>query len=78
MATLLADTKALLRAVRPTKWQGSKLTGIDLASDFFRIDDDPRPAEIEALRALGLLGRLLLVPPRGGANLPPGLGLSGQ
>ncbi len=58
------DIEALLRAVGPTEWQGSKLTGIDLASDFLWIDDDPRPAEIEGLRARGLLDRLLLVTPR--------------
>ncbi len=58
------ETEALLRAVRPTEWQGSKLTGIDLASDFLWIDDNPRPGEIEGLRARGLLDRLLVVTPR--------------
>jgi hypothetical protein len=50
-----------LRAVRPTNWRGSKVSGIDLASDFIWIDDDPLAVEIDALRGLGLLHRLLIV-----------------
>ena len=53
--------EALLRAVRPSKWRGSKVSGIDLASDFVWIDDDPRHNEIDDLRSLGLLDRLLIV-----------------
>ena len=49
-----------MRAVRPTKWRGSKVTGIDLASDFVWIDDDPLAVEVDALRARGLLHRLLI------------------
>jgi hypothetical protein len=58
---LPAEVEALLRAVRPSKWRGSKVSGIDLASDFVWIDDDPRHIEIAALRDLGLLDRLLIV-----------------
>jgi hypothetical protein len=58
---LPAEVEATLRAVRPTKWRGNKVSGIDLASDFVWIDDDPLLAEIDALRGLGLLDRLLIV-----------------
>ena len=60
-AALPAEVEALLRAVRPTRWRGSKVTGIDLESDFVWIDDDPLQVEIDALRGLGLLHRLLIV-----------------
>jgi hypothetical protein len=59
--TLATEVETLLRAVRPTKWRGSKVSGIDLASDFVWIDDDPLAVEIDALRGLGLLHRLLIV-----------------
>ena len=59
--TLPTEVEALLRAVRPTKWRGSKVTGIALASDFVWIDDDPLAVEIDTLRGLGLLHRLLIV-----------------
>jgi hypothetical protein len=39
--TLATEIKTLLRAVKPTKWRGSKATGIDLAPDFIWTDDDP-------------------------------------
>jgi hypothetical protein len=55
------EFEALLRAVRPTDWSGSKISGIDLASDFVWIDDDPLSVEIAALRERNLLGRLILV-----------------
>jgi hypothetical protein len=58
---LPAEIEALLRAVRPTKWRGSKVSGIDLSSDFVWIDDDPLRVEIDALRGRGLLDRLLIV-----------------
>jgi hypothetical protein len=68
--TLPAEVEALLRAVKPTRWRGSKVSGIDLASDFVWIDDDPLAVEVDTLRAHGLLHRLLTttmvcgVPPR--------------
>jgi hypothetical protein len=55
------EIETLLRAVRPTEWFGSKITGVDLASDFVWIDDAPLRVEIETLRGLGLLNRLLVV-----------------
>src|SRR5512135_234751 len=36
---LPSEIEALLTAVRPTRWSGSKVSGIDLASDFVWIDD---------------------------------------
>ena len=44
-----------------SEWFGSKITGVDLASDFVWIDDAPLRVEIETLRGLGLLNRLLVV-----------------
>ena len=58
---LPAEIETLLRAVRPTEWFGSKITGVDLASDFVWIDDAPLRVEIETLRGLGLFNRLLVV-----------------
>jgi hypothetical protein len=58
---LPAEIETLLRAVRLTEWFGSKITGVDLASDFVWIDDAPLRVEIETLRGLGLLNRLLVV-----------------
>ena len=58
---LPAEIETLLRAVRPTEWSGSKISGIDIASDFVWIDDDPLGVEIEALRGRGLLNRLIVV-----------------
>jgi hypothetical protein len=58
---LPVEVEALLRAVRPTKWRGSKVSGIDLASDFVWIDDDPLRVEIATLRERGLSHRLLIV-----------------
>jgi hypothetical protein len=60
-ATLPADVESLLKSIRPTEWQGSKVFGIDLASDFVRIDDQPLAVEVEALRGRNLLGRLIVI-----------------
>ena len=60
-STLPAEVETLLRAIRPTVWSGSKVSGIDLASDFVWIDDQPLRCEVDALRDLDLLSRLLLV-----------------
>lgn len=59
--TLALEIEALLRAVRPTRWHGSKVDAIVLWRDFVWIDDDPLLAEVEALRKRGLLNRLLIV-----------------
>jgi hypothetical protein len=59
--TLSTEIETLLRTVRPTRWRGSTVTGIDLGSDFVWLDDDPLQVEIEALHERGLLDRLLIV-----------------
>ena len=51
----------LLCAVKPTRWRGSKLDAIDLASNWVWLDDDPLLVEVETLRCRGLLDRLLIV-----------------
>lgn len=58
---LPSEIDALLRAIKPTEWSGTKISRIDLASDFIWIDDDPLQVEIDALRERGLLHRLLIV-----------------
>jgi hypothetical protein len=58
---LPGEVEVLLRAVKPTTWRGSKVSGIDLTSDFVWIDDDPLQIEIDALRSRRLLDRLLIV-----------------
>ena len=58
---LPSEIEALLRAIRPTRWSLSKVSGIDLASDFAWVDDAPLAVEIETLRARGLLDRLIIV-----------------
>jgi hypothetical protein len=60
-AELPPEIEALLRAVRPTRWSGTKTSGIDLASDFVWIDDAPLAVEKEILRARDLLDRLIIV-----------------
>ena len=59
--TLAPEIEALLLAVRPTRWHGSKVDAIVLWRDFIWIDDDPLLVEVEALRKRGLLDRLLIV-----------------
>jgi hypothetical protein len=60
-ATLPADVESLLTSIRPTEWQGSKIFGIDLSSNFVWVDDEPLAVEIEALRDRNLLRRLIAI-----------------
>jgi hypothetical protein len=60
-ATLPADVEALLKSIRPTEWSGTKISGIDLASNFVWVDDQPLAVEIEALRGRNLLRRLIVI-----------------
>jgi hypothetical protein len=60
-ATLPADVEALLKSVRATEWSGSKVSAIDLSSNFVWIDDQPLAVEIEALRGRNLLSRLIVI-----------------
>ena len=60
-ATLPADVEALLTSIKPTAWSGSKISGIDLTSDFAWVDDEPLRVEVEALQARNLSSRLIVV-----------------
>jgi hypothetical protein len=54
--------KSMLCSGRSDRPSGrSKTSGIDLASDFIWIDEDPLGVEIEALRGRGLLNRLIVI-----------------
>jgi len=59
-ATLPTEVEVLLKSIRPTRWHGSKVSGIDLGSDFAWIDDSPLTVEIDALRAHDLQNRLIV------------------
>ena len=56
-----ADVEALLTSVRATSWSVSKVSAIDLASDFVWIDDEPLAVEVEVLRGRNLLRRLVVI-----------------
>ena len=53
--TLPTEIEALLKSIKPTTWHGSKVSGIDLGSDFVWIDDQPLMVEIDALQGRNLL-----------------------
>jgi hypothetical protein len=59
--TLPTEIEALLKSIKPTTWHGSKVSGIDLSSDFVWIDDQPLRVEIDALRGRNLLSRLIVI-----------------
>ena len=59
-ATLPTEIEDLLRSIKPTTWHGSKVSGIDLGSDFVWIDDQPLRVEIDALQGLNLLSKLIV------------------
>ena len=50
-----------LASVRATSWSVSKISAIDLASDFVWIDDEPLAVEIAVLRGRNLLRRLVVI-----------------
>jgi hypothetical protein len=60
-ATLPADVEALLTFIRPTEWSGTKISGIDLSSNFAWVDDEPLAVEIAALQSRNLVNRLIVV-----------------
>ena len=60
-ATLPVDVEALLTSVRATSWSVSKVSAIDLASDFVWIDDEPLAVEVAVLRGRNLLHRLVVI-----------------
>jgi hypothetical protein len=55
------EIEELLKTIKPTTWSGSKLSGIDLNADFVWIDDEPLAVEVDALRELNLLERLIVI-----------------
>ena len=59
--TLPTEVEALLKSIKPTTWHGSKVSGIDLGSDFVWIDDQPLMVEIDALQGRNLLSRLIVI-----------------
>ena len=59
--TLPTKIEALLKSIKPTTWHGSKVSGIDLGSDFVWIDDQPLRVEIDALQGRNLLSRLIVI-----------------
>jgi hypothetical protein len=60
-AALPPEVESLVTSIRPTEWQGSKISGIDLGSDFVWIDDEPLAVEVAALRDRNLAHRLVVV-----------------
>jgi len=56
-----ATLEKLRQAVRPTNWDTLKTEAIDLANDFYWLDDSPFQAEIAYLQAGGMTDRLLIV-----------------
>ena len=57
--TLPTEIEALLKSIKPTTWQGSKVSAIDLGSDFVWIDDQPLMVEIDALQGCNLFSNSL-------------------
>jgi hypothetical protein len=56
-----ATLEKLRQAVRLTNWDTLKTEAIDLASDFYWLDDNPFQAEIAYLQARGVSDKLLVV-----------------
>ena len=52
-----------LRHIEPTRWSHNKVTGIDLDSDFYWIDDAPDKKAVAELSKLGLADRPVVVEP---------------
>jgi hypothetical protein len=57
---LAAETRDLIRAVRPAPWGAEKISGIDLARDFYWVDDNPDSGSVAALEAAGKSSRLII------------------
>ena len=57
---MAAETKALIRAIRPTPWGAEKVSGIDLSRVFYWIDDNPDSGSVAVLEAAGLSSRLII------------------
>jgi hypothetical protein len=57
---MAAETKKLIRAIRPAQWGVEKVSGIDLSRDFYWIDDNPDSGSVAALEEAGKLSRLIV------------------
>jgi hypothetical protein len=57
---MAAETKGLIRSIKPALWDAEKASGIDLASDFYWVDDDPDVGSVAVLEAAGKSSRLIL------------------
>jgi hypothetical protein len=57
-------TLLLIKAIRPVKWNVSKTEAIDLASDFYWIDDSLLAYEIEQLKKKNVLDRWIKIDAR--------------
>lgn len=56
-----ATLEKLRQAVQPTTWDTLKTEAIDVAANFYWLDDSPFQAEIAYLQARGVADRLLVV-----------------
>ena len=56
-----ATLEKLRQAVQPTNWDTLKTEAIDLASDFYWLDDQPFQSEIAYLQAHGVANGLIIV-----------------
>jgi hypothetical protein len=57
---MAAKTKALLRSIVAVPWGAEKVSGIDLSSDFYWVDDDPDVGSVAALETVGKASGLLV------------------
>ncbi len=57
---MAAETRDLIRAIRPAQWGVEKVSGIDLSRDFYWIDDNPDSGSVAALEAAGKSSRLII------------------
>jgi hypothetical protein len=58
---LPATLEKLRLAVHPTNWDTLKTEAIELASDFYWLDDQPFQSEIAYLQAHGMADRLIII-----------------
>lgn len=50
-----------LKMFKPTNWDALKLDGIDFESEFYWLDDAPLTYEVEYMRSINKIDRLILV-----------------
>jgi hypothetical protein len=55
--TIPPELSALIQAIQPQAWSGTKTTAIDLESDFIWLDDNPHPDDLLRLESAGRLDR---------------------